>query len=424
MEVGKALSVTAYAVTALPEGEPRAGEVGRCMVRISQIIGDGFGGSRAAVRGGCGELIESGGRGSGKSSYLSIELILQLLKHPGCHGLVLRKVGATLRTSVYAQLIWAVNALGIGEYFHFSLSPMEAEYLPTGQKILFFGMDDAGKLKSIKMPRGYIGLLWFEELDQFGEEEVRWAEQSVFRGGDFCLSMKSFNPPADPGHWVNRMEDKPGRHRHHSTYLELPEHWLGRRFLEDAAHLKRVNPVLYQHEYLGLAVGTGERVFPNLRLEAPNFDRIRQIVTGVDWGWWPDPWACNRVGYDAQNRVLYVFGEARCFRTSNRETAQIVREMTDPGELIVADSAERKSIADYRALGLNCRGAKKGPGSVAYSVKWLQSLAAIVIDPVACPETAREFASARYVDGALPETENHHIDAVRYAVGHLWRRGG
>ena len=193
-------------------GTPGGVEFGRNMVKISEIIGSGFGESRAAVRGGCGELIESGGRGSGKSSYLSIELVLQLLKHPGCHGLVLRKVGATLRTSVYAQILWATQALGVRGLFRFSLSPMEAEYLPTGQKILFFGMDDAGKLKSIKMPFGYIGLLWFEELDQFDAEEVRSAEQSVFRGGDFCLSMKSFNwGTADTGEKVTVRVGKLGQ---------------------------------------------------------------------------------------------------------------------------------------------------------------------------------------------------------------------
>ena len=97
--------------------------------------------------------------------------------------------------------------------------------------------------------------------------------------------------------------------------------------------------------------------------------------------------------------------------------------MVAPEELVVADSAECKSVADYRAAGLNCRGAKKGPGSVAYSVKWLQSLAGIVIDPDKCPGAAKEFVEARYQDGALPEKENHHVDAVRYAAEYLWRRG-
>jgi len=389
-------------------------------VRLSELIGSGFWDSHRQVRRGCTELIESGGRGSGKSSYLSIELLLQLLKHPGCHAVVLRKVGATLRTSVYTQLVWAAQALGIGDTFRFSLSPLEAEYLPTGQKILFFGMDDAGKLKSLKMPFGYIGIAWFEELDQFDEQEVRWAEQSIFRGGSYGLSLKSFNPPADPNHWVNRLEPKDGRHCHHSTYLELPGHWLGDRFLADAAHLKRVNQVLYRQEYLGQCVGFGDRAFPNVRLE-PIDREFSPALSGVDWGWWPDPWAFNRISYDRKHRVLYIFDELHAHRLGNRETAELVKRRVSEGELILADSAEQKSVADYRAWGLNCRAARKGGGSVAYSVKWLQSLDAIVIDPVRCPHTAKEFTAYCYRDGILPDRDNHHIDAVRYAASHFWR---
>ena len=389
-------------------------------IKISQLIGKGFYGSRAAVRCGCTELWESGGRGSGKSSYLSVELILQLLKHPGCHAVVLRKIGATLRTSVYAQILWAVGELGLGGHFRFTLSPLEAEYLPTGQKILFLGMDDPGKLKSLKMPFGYIGIAWFEELDQFEEEEVRSAEQSIFRGGAFSLSLKSFNPPADPEHWVNRGGVKPGRFFHHSTYLELPESWLGQRFLADAAHLQRVNPVLYRHEYLGQCVGAGHRVFPNLRLEAVE-RRDVLTVSGVDWGWFPDPWAFNRVGYDPESRVLYILDEATRHRCPNRETGELVKSRIREGETVIADSSEEKSVADYRQLGIRCRGAKKGPGSVVYGMKWLQSLSAIVIDPEKCPDTAKEFSEYVYVKGDYPDRNNHHIDAVRYASTVFWR---
>jgi PBSX family phage terminase large subunit len=173
------------------------------MVRISELMGGGFAASRGAVRAGATELVEAGGRGSGKSSYLSLELLLQLLKHPGCHAVVVRKVASTLRNSAYRQLQWAISALGADGKFRCGISPMEMEYLPTGQKILFFGMDDDGKLKSLKMPFGHVGLLWFEELDQFTAEEVRSVEQSVLRGGDFSLTLKSFNPPADPKHWAN-----------------------------------------------------------------------------------------------------------------------------------------------------------------------------------------------------------------------------
>ena len=423
------------------------------VVRLSELVGVGFWGSHRAIRNGCNELVEAGGRGSGKSSYLSIELLLQLLKHPQCHAVVLRKVASTLRTSVYAQLLWAMDALCLTDYFRCSLSPLEMEYLPTGQKILFFGMDDAGKLKSLKMPRGYIGLAWFEELDQFDAEEVRSAEQSLFRGGAFSLSLKSFNPPAGEKHWVNQyfLEEKVGKFAHKSTYLELPEAWLGERFLGDAEHLKKVNPPLYGLEYLGIPLGSGEEVFPNLVLvpsqsasltALPEGERVRGAhqplplgevaarradgeglpkASGVDWGWWPDPWAFNRVAYDGENRVLYVLHELHCYRTGNRETGLMVKNTIPAGETVTADSAEPKSIGDYRQLGLCCRGAKKGPGSVAYGLKWLQSLAAIVIDPEACPETAREFAACRYVNGAIPDRDNHHIDAVRYASQVFWR---
>ena len=410
-------------------------EVRRIEIRLSELVGKGFWPSHREIRNGCNELLEAGGRGSGKSSFLSIELILQLLKHPACHAVVMRKVAATLRTSVYAQLHWAIDALGLGDYFRFSLSPLEMEYLPTGQKILFFGMDDAGKLKSLKMPRGYIGIAWFEELDQFDAEEVRSAEQSLFRGGQFSLSLKSFNPPGSEKHWVNRyfLEQKAGKFAHKSTYLELPAAWLGERFLGDAEHLQKVNPQLYALEYLGIPLGSGDEVFPNLHLEGftssvspagchlPLKGKALPKASGVDWGWWPDPWAFNRVAYDGENRILYILSELQCYRTGNRETGLMVKNIIPPGEVVTADSAEPKSVGDYRQLGLCCRGAKKGPGSVAYGLKWLQSLAAIVVDPAVCPETAREFAACRYVDGKVPDRDNHHIDAVRYASQVFWR---
>ena len=447
-------------------------------VKLSQLVGQGFWQSHRQIRNGCTELVEAGGRGSGKSSFLSIELILSLLKNPSCHAVVMRKVASTLRTSVYAQVLWAMDALGLTDYFRCSLSPLECEYLPTGQKILFLGMDDPGKLKSLKMPRGYIGIAWFEEMDQFDAEEIRSAEQSLFRGGRFSLSLKSFNPPASEKHWANGyfLEEKEGKFAHKSTYLELPRDWLGERFYKDAAHLERVNPLLYRLEYLGEPIGSGEEVFPNLVLVGEDCrerrslrtvedagpyralvpspgenglpracgprndsggtgivgavsDRLRAIresplrgkASGVDWGYWPDPWAFNRVAYDPDERILYILSELHCYRTGNRETGLMVKNIIPRGEVVVADSAEPKSIGDYRQLGLCCRGAKKGPGSVAYGLKWLQSLSAIVVDPEICPETAREFAACRYIDGEIPDRDNHHIDAVRYASQVFWR---
>ncbi|WP_303916470.1 PBSX family phage terminase large subunit [Subdoligranulum variabile] len=408
--------------------------------KLSELISPAFFDVHRQIKAGkVTELLAKGGRGSTKSSYISLELILQLLLHPQCHAIVLRKVDKTLRTSVYAQICWAIAALGLGSRFKCTVSPMECTYRPTGQKILFFGMDDPGKLKSLKVPFGYIGLLWFEELDQFdGPEQVRNVEQSCLRGGPYALTFKSFNPPASARSWANRyaLEQRPGKLVHHSTYQTTPAQWLGPRFLADAEHLQATNPVAYRHEYGGEVVGSGTAVFENLRLEAipdalrTGFDRS---LHGVDWGWYPDPWAYNAVHYDAARRTLYILDELTRRRTSNKDTATLLQERGLTGaDLITADSAEPKSVGDYRAFGLACKAAQKGPGSVNYSMKWLQGLAAIVICPAVCPDTAREFSEYEYERDArtgevlpgYPDLNNHHIDAVRYATECIWKRKG
>lgn len=385
------------------------------------------------------ELVAKGGRGSTKSSYISIELILQLTKHPQCHAAVFRKVGNTLRTSVYAQIVWAINELGLHDNFRCTVSPMECTYLPTGQKVLFFGVDDPGKVKSIKVPFGYIGICWFEELDQFdGEEQIRNVEQSCLRGGDWFITFKSFNPPAMARNWANgyALKQRPGKLIHHSTYKTTPAEWLGERFLADAEYLERTNETAYRHEYLGEVVGSGTAVFENLRIEKitdeqiASFDRIKR---GVDWGWYPDPWAYNAMHYDAARRTLYIFDELTRRRTSNRDTAQLLldRGLTREDK-VCADSAEPKSIADYNKYGVKTFPASKGPKSVRYGTKWLQMLEAIVIDPERCPETAKEFSEYEYerdsktgeVLEGYPDLNNHHIDAVRYAMESTANKAG
>lgn len=407
--------------------------------KLSEIVSPAFVESHRAVKSGeINELVEKGGRGGAKSSFISIEILLLLLKHPMIHACVFRRVGNTLRTTVYAQICWAIASLGLTSKFKCTVSPMECTYLPTGQKIMFFGMDDPGKVKSIKVPFGYIGIDWFEELDQFdGPEQIRNVEQSTLRGGEFSFTFKSFNPPAMARNWANQyvLEAKPGKMVHHSTYLTTPFEWLGPRFIDDAEHLKATNPTGYRHEYMGEVVGSGTEVFQNLDLRTITDAEIRQfdrITSGVDWGWYPDPWAFNRIHYDAGRRTLYLFDELTRRRTSNQDTGQLVLERIEEDEMVVADSAEEKSCNDYRSYGIRCRGAEKGPGSVNYSMKWLQSLASIVIDPERCPDTAKEFSEYEYelddktreVIEGYPDAANHHIDAVRYGTNMIWKRRG
>lgn len=407
--------------------------------RLSELISPAFRESHRAVKSGrINELVEKGGRGSCKSSYLSIELVLQLLQHPECHAVVLRKVGNTLRTSVYAQICWAIAELGLSKKFRCTVNPMECTYLPTGQKILFFGLDDPGKLKSIKLPFGYIGIGWFEELDQFdGPEQVRNVEQSIFRGGPYSFCFKSFNPPAMARNWANKyvLEQKDRRMVHHSTYLTTPREWLGPRFLADAEHLKETNETAYRHEYGGEVVGSGSAVFENLRIEPLTDKQIAGFdyhYFGQDWGWYPDPNHFSGCAYDSGTQTLYIYEEFRGWRQSNAAWSEKIRHHMD--DLILADpgSGGDRNVGDFKAYGFRMREAQKGPGSVAYGIKWLQSLRSIVIDSVRCPETAKEFSEYEYerdpktneVMEGYPDAANHSIDAVRYAMEPVWKRRG
>ena len=407
-------------------------------VRLADVVSPAFSEPHRALKTGShNQLVLKGGRGSAKSSYASIEGILTIIQHKNIHGVVMRKVGNTLRTTVFAQYVWALFTLGLHTRFKATTQPMELTYLPTGQKIMFFGADDAGKIKSLKVPFGYIGYLHLEELDQFGgEEEVRNIEQSVLRGGEVSIEIKSFNPPRTKDNWANEycLIEKPGQLIHHSDYRSTPTEWLGHRFIDDAEFLQEINPAAYEHEYLGIANGTGGMVFENVQpveitdAQIRNFDHI---LNGVDWGWYPDPWAFNRLHYSPAQRTLHIFDEAEEKKTSNQLTAQIVQARIRPNEIVTCDSAEEKSVDDYRALGIAAQGADKGPGSREYSFKWLQSLNAILIDPVRCPNTYREFAKYEYerdkhgkVVTGYPDGNDHHIDAVRYATNRIWKRRG
>lgn len=409
------------------------------MCKVSELISIAFYEPHRAVKSGdVDEVVAKGGRGSCKSSWISLEIPQLLIKNSQMHACVFRKVGNTLRNSVYAQYCWAISTLGLSAKFKCTVSPMEIVYKKTGQKIMFFGMDDPGKVKSIKVPFGYIGAAHFEELDQFdGPEEIRNVEQSIFRGPT-AICFKSFNPPSMMRNWANKyaQETRPGKLIHHSSYLTTPPAWLGPKFLNDADHLKEKNPTAYRHEYLGEIVGSGTEVFSNIKAEKITDEQIKtfdHVYNGVDWGYYPDPFHFGRMHYDSARKTLYIFQEIRANRKGNRETADILIEAGITGEdLITADSAEPKSIGDFNSYGLYCRGAIKGPDSVKYGMKWLQALDAIIIDPERCPETFREFSEYEYevdpktgeVEEGYPDVDNHSVDCVRYALERVWRRRG
>ena len=188
------------------------------------------------------EYILKGGRGSCKSSFISCETLKILWEDPKGNALIIRKVGNTLRDSVYAQMLWAIDQLGLTDEWEPTVSPMELTNKVTGQKIYFRGLDEPRKLKSIKPKKGYFAVIWFEEADELdGMEAVRSVKQSGGRGKKSrTITFLSFNPPKSANHWLNKevTEEQPDRLVHHSTYEQVPQEWLGETFLAEATALK------------------------------------------------------------------------------------------------------------------------------------------------------------------------------------------
>ena len=391
------------------------------------------------------EYYLEGGRGSTKSSFVSEKIIELLENNPRMCAVVMRKVKDTLKDSVYSQLEWAIDTLSetyphIKSDYKLTKSPLEITKESTGQKIYFRGADDYGKIKSLKTPKDmYVGITWYEEFDQFaGMNEVRKINQSLIRGGDDFIQFYSYNTPASSLHFVNveKIIPKDTRLVHLSDYRSVPKNWLGQAFNDEAEYLKEINEKLYQNEYLGLMTGVGGNVFENIELreitdsEIENFDYIYQ---GLDFGWFPDPLAWIKCCYNSNQRTLYIFDEFVVNKMSNQDVWQNLKEQKNvkDEDIITADSAEPKSIGDFRSYGSSMRGAEKGAGSVDYSMKWLSALAKIVIDPKRCPNSAQEFSTyeyqqdkdGNYITGYVDEN-NHCIDATRYALNRIWAKRG
>ena len=394
-----------------------------------------------------------GGRGSAKSSFVSLAMVDGIMADPEANGIVFRRYGVTLRDSVYAQISWAIDALGVFDRWKGSVSPMQWTYRPTGQVIAFRGLDDAQKLKSIRPPlHGSYKWIWLEEYSELnGPNQVRSVLQSVMRGlGPFRVFC-SFNPPRSKNNWANtsvlRTDDRAVTFR--TDYTQVPAEWLGPEFLAEAEALKAINETAYRHEYLGEAVGSGGEVFPQVQEVALADQDVAEleagyVYQGLDWGFATDPAAFVRLAYDSRTRTITMLDEIVGLGMSNEAMASAIKArgydlkpgssyyfspFGGPGHMqkqaVICDSAEPKSIADVTALGIRALPCHKWPGSVNYGVRWLQGRT-IRIDPKRCPNAWREFTTYEYKqtkDGEftsdVPDKDNHTIDGVRYALDTL-----
>lgn len=394
-----------------------------------------------------------GGRGSGKSSYVALEIINQIMKDGRGNALVIRKYANTIRGSVFNQLQWAIDVLGVSEYWRSTVNPLQFVYI-TGQVIRLSGLDDPTKLKSLRPAKGYFKILWIEEFSEItGEPELRNLQQSVLRGGDRFTVFRSFNPPISRSVWVNQYVERDDERSLtvRTDYRMIPAEWLGQLFFDEAERLREINPKAYEHEFLGLPVGNGSEVFPNLEIRTITDEEIRgqeYFYEGLDFGFSSDPFAFVRVAYDRKTDTIRFIDELYKRGCGNREIADLIKEKHyhktgrvsfsvygseryEEKQTIFCDCAEPKSIVDLCDQGLKAVACHKEPGCVLYRVKWLQHRK-IVIDPERTPESAREFQNYCYVvdrktgeiTSELPDKDNHTIDAVAYALDRLIYRKG
>lgn len=395
-----------------------------------------------------------GGRGSGKSSALAVFLFLILEMHRRIaldmkkrgmpnwkselvHAVVIRKVANTLADSVYNNLQWACEKLGLSDKYVFKKTPLMIERRGTGQRIVFRGLDDPARLKSLKVQAfGYPKIFWAEELAEYDSmEEILDVKRSIQRGGHDFLTFYSYNPPETTANWVNYAVKQyaakdPLFGSYHSDYRSVPREWLGDDFFREANTLLKINERAYRHIYLGEITGNGGTVFPNVReiQKTPELmDWVRNsggIRWGCDFGL-RDPTVLVGVCYDHVNHRLVIFDE---IYKSDMTLDDMEREFNAHHfgyEYIIADSAGATLITTLRARGMDIIPCTKGPGSIESGIKWLQSLTSIDICSC-CEWTLKEFLAYEYeknkageFTGRLPDVFNHAVDAVRYSISKL-----
>lgn len=379
-----------------------------------------------------------GSRASKKSSTQSLKVITEIIENPNVNWLVVRKVERTLRDSCYAQLKWAIHRLKVDNFFKCSTSPLEITYKPTGQKILFRGLDDPLKVTSITVEVGSLCRLWIEEAYEITSEDAFDRLDESIRGqlpkGMYHQVVLTFNPWSDR-HWLKkRFFDEPSK-----NVLAMTTNYMCNEFLSEAdlvlfEEMKK-NPRRYRTAGLGEWGIVEGLVYENW--EERVFDvheiSIRPSVRsafGMDFGYVNDPSTlfCGLV--DTVAREIYVFDEMYEKGMSNEDIKEKVSEMGYSKERIKADSAEPKSIAYLRKAGLTrIRAAKKGPDSIRAGISIIQDYK-IIIHP-RCVNFITEISNYTWdkdkFDNPINkpiDDFNHLMDAMRYAMEEFDGRKG
>lgn len=381
--------------------------------------------------------VVKGSRGSKKSTTEAQWIIYNMMKYPLANTLVVRRVFNTHKDSTWTQLKWAANNLGVSKSWNFSKSPLEATYIPTGQKILFRGLDDPMSITSITVEKGYLCWCWFEEAFQvMNEDDFNKVDMSI-RGelpkGYFKQITLTFNPWSEK-HWLKkRFFDNPDDNTLALTTNYMCNEWLGEDDIKLFESIKKNNPRRYKIEGLGewgIAEGLVYENFEELEFNIEEISKRPGVTAyfGLDFGYTNDPTAFIALLVDKSSNAIYVFDEIYKKALTNKDIYNEIKYKGYEKEKIIADSAEPKSIEELKRLGLRrCRAARKGPDSILFGIQKLQDYK-IYVHP-RCENTLVELNN--YVfdtkDGKILnkpiDDYNHLMDAMRYATESMEKRG-
>ena len=377
-----------------------------------------------------------GGKASKKTKTTAIRWIYHLMKseYSLANLLVVRNVMATHRDSTFADLQWAIRRLKVERWWKITKSPLEMTYKPTGQKIIFRGMDDVLKLAGITVPVGYLCWVWIEEAFEIEkEDDFDKLDLSVPRGTVpaplFKQTVLTFNPWKDT-HWLKkRFFDNPP-----DNALVMTTNYLCNEFLDDTdraifERMKRENPRKYDVAGLGNWGISEGLVFDNWVVETFDIKKVTaekpwqwKHVFGLDYGYTNDPTAFVAAAVNPLERVIYIYDEHYEHRMLNTDIAAMIIRKGYQKERIRADAAEPKSNDDLKRLGVSrVQAAAKGRDSVMHGIAAIQEYRIVVHR--ACWNTATELGAYCWkVDKAGKslnepvDRDNHLMDALRYAM--------
>lgn len=396
-------------------------------VNLKEKIGKGYG-SFWRFKGRY--LVCKGSRGSKKSTTAAQKIIYRMMQYPLANTLVLRRVFNTHKDSTWTQLKWAANNLKVSHLWKFSKSPLEATYIPTGQKILFRGLDDPMSITSITVDHGYLCWAWFEEAFQvMNEDDFNKVDMSI-RGelpkGYYKQIIITFNPWSEK-HWLKKrffdVKNNPNILALTTNYTH--NEWLGPDDIQIFEQMKINNPRRFKIEGLGewgIAEGL---VYENFYIK--DFD-IQEIIKrpgiesifGLDFGYTNDPTAFIAALVDEKEKELYIFDEHYQKAMSNEDIVNMINYKGYSKEVIIADSAEPKSIDDIKRKGVRrIKAAAKGRDSILNGIQNIQDYKIYVLPK--CENTIVELNN--YVwdmkEGQVLnkpiDDYNHLMDALRYA---------